>query len=166
MISDMLFLAKADEGLLIPRQQTIQLADEVAALFDFYDALAADKSIQLKKTGNAMMMGDQLMIRRALSNLLANAIRYAPTDDIVSIVISNTENSVEIRMINHGADIPADQIDRLFDRFYRGDASRLRHEEGAGLGLAITQSIIEAHHGTISVTSANGRTEFLICFTA
>jgi two-component system heavy metal sensor histidine kinase CusS len=164
MISDMLFLAKADEGLLIPRQQTIQLADEVAALFDFYDALAADKSIQLEKTGDAMMMGDQLMIRRALSNLLANAIRYAPTDDIVSIVISNAENGVEIRMINHGADIPADQIDRLFDRFYRGDASRLRHEEGAGLGLAITQSIIEAHHGTISVTSANGTTEFLICF--
>lgn len=77
MTSDMLFLAKADHGLVVPSREPIDLRSEVEALIEFYDALAAEKAIQLRTSGDARICGDRLMIRRAIGNLLSNAIRHS-----------------------------------------------------------------------------------------
>ncbi|PRD19285.1 UNVERIFIED_CONTAM: copS, partial [Trichonephila clavipes] len=80
MISDMLFLAKADNGLIMPHREAVQLASEVTAVLEFYEALAADKSLILQASGQAVVMGDALMLRRVISNLVSNAVRHAYPD--------------------------------------------------------------------------------------
>ncbi len=165
MVSDMLFLAKTEHGLALPHPEAIALETEVAALADFYEALAADKSLQLVTEGAAQMEGDRLMVRRALSNLLSNAIRHAPEHGQVCIAIRSTPQGAEVSVSNQGEAIAPDVLPRLFDRFYRADTAR-RHpaSDGAGLGLAITRAIMQAHGGTVSASSANGINRFTLVF--
>lgn len=160
-IADMLYLAKADNGLIVPRAERIDLAVEVRELFEFYDALVEDRSVSLSCAGEGELRGDKLMIRRALSNLLSNAIAHTPSGGRVEILIDGSGSGVaRIRVRNQGETIPPEHLPRLFDRFYRVDPARERSSGGAGLGLAITRSIVAAHGGTIEVTSANGLTSF------
>lgn len=153
MIADMLFLAQADHGLVIPRRETVDLATQARELLEFFDALAAEKSLTMTVEGNATVDGDPLMLRRALANLLSNAIRHAPAHGTVSVHIAQNADTATVDIENTGAPIPEEHRARIFDRFYRADPSRHHHGEGAGLGLAITQAIIHAHGGTIAVTS-------------
>jgi two-component system heavy metal sensor histidine kinase CusS len=164
-VSDMLFLAKAENGLALPHPERIALASEVQALFDFYEALAAEKGIRLELSGDAQIRGDRLMIRRAISNLLSNALRHTPPGGDVRVEITTTAESVTLTVENTGAEISPDALQRLFDRFFRADKSRSHPaSEGAGLGLAITQSIMRAHGGEATATSQNGRTRFNLVF--
>ncbi len=165
MVSDMLFLAKTEHGLALPHPEAIALDTEVAALADFYEALAADKSLQLVTEGAAQMEGDRLMVRRALSNLLSNAIRHAPEHGQVCIAIRSTSQGAEVSVSNQGEAIAPDVLPRLFDRFYRADTAR-RHpaSDGAGLGLAITRAIMQAHGGTVSASSEHGINRFTLVF--
>ena len=160
MISDMLFLAKADNGLMVPNRERMSLREEVNALCEFYEALAADRNVELRVKGDARISGDRLMIRRAISNLLSNAIRHSYSDNPVQIRIDAQVDQVSLTVCNQGAPIPPEQQERIFDRFHRVDASRMHTDEGAGLGLAITRSIVEAHQGQIGVRSAANETCF------
>lgn len=161
-ISDMLFLAKADNVLMVPHRETVALRDEIDSLFDFYDALAGDKAIRLVCQGEASVDGDRLMLRRALSNLISNAVRHTPQGGEVRAVISDDSERVSIAIRNPGPDIAHEHLPRLFDRFYRVDAARQRFSEGSGLGLAIVRSIVQAHEGEVGVSSSGGMTEFFI----
>jgi two-component system heavy metal sensor histidine kinase CusS len=165
MVSDMLFLAKTENGLALPNPEQIALHAEVAALTDFYDALAADKQLRWSVSGTAQVQGDRLMVRRALSNLLSNAIRHSPPGSCVAIHLHSSQGNTTVSVANEGPDIDADVLPRLFDRFYRADAAR-RHpaSDGAGLGLAITRAIMLAHGGGVSAESKNGTTRFTLAF--
>ncbi len=160
MIADMLFLAKADNGLLPRPAETVALAAEAQALAEFYEALAEEKGVSIAVAGAASVTGDHLMLRRALSNLLSNALRHTPAGGSVTIDIAQRGERVLVTVSNPGPTIPADQLPRLFQRFHRVDFSRTRQGDGAGLGLAITRSIVEAHGGTVGVASADGLTRF------
>ena len=163
MIGDMLFIAKADDGQIIPEPQRMALEQVAEELLEFYQLLAEEQGIELSATGKASINGDPLMIRRAMSNLLSNAIRHTPPGGHVSVAISTRASEcVEIAVINSGVTIPDEHLSRLFDRFYRADPAR--HGDGAhsGLGLAIVKSIIEAHGGTVKVISAAGLTSFVL----
>lgn len=161
MISDMLFLAKADNQQIIPEREPLELSDEVAELLEFYDALAEEKEIQLSAEGDGAVLGDRLMLRRAISNLLSNAFSYTPAGGSVTIRIGKQEDgSVSLSVENTGPGIPAEHLPRLFNRFYRVDSTHHRNTEGSGLGLAITCSILNAHDGDITVSSADGITRF------
>ncbi|MBI5899836.1 MAG: heavy metal sensor histidine kinase [Rhodocyclales bacterium] len=162
MIGDMLFLAQADNGLLVPTRETVRLGQEVRELFDFFDALAEEKSLRLVLNGNGQVSGDRLMLRRAVANLLSNAIRHTPPDGGIQVVIDAGDGAVRLRVENTGAQIPPNQLSRIFDRFYRADPSRHRVAEGAGLGLAITRSIVRAHGGEIAACNITGGVRFEI----
>ncbi|MBI3093272.1 MAG: heavy metal sensor histidine kinase [Rhodocyclales bacterium] len=151
MVGDMLFLAQADNGLVVPRREAVDLAQQVRELFDFFDALAEEKHLQLVLTGSGQVSGDKLMLRRALANLISNAIRHTPAGGTVRVGIESGGEGTRLTVENSGEPIPKEQITRIFDRFYRGDPSRHGGGEGAGLGLAITRSIVRAHGGEISV---------------
>lgn len=165
MVSDMLFLAKAENGLALPHREAISLEREVQALFDFYDAVADEKGVHLRLSGRANVAGDRLMIRRAISNLLSNAVRHAPAGSAVEVTIAQDEGVTALCVSNAGAPIDVAQLPRLFDRFYRVDKSRAHPEsDGTGLGLSITRAIMVAHGGTASVSSGNGRITFCLRF--
>jgi two-component system heavy metal sensor histidine kinase CusS len=169
MISDMLFLAKTESGqtgaLMAANSEQVDLALEARGLFDFYDALAEEKSVRLELLGNCTILGDRLMLRRALSNLLSNALRYTPHGGTVKVTLVMTPEHGVLTIENPGETIPTQHLPRLFERFYRADASRQQTTgEGTGLGLAITHAIVRAHHGDISVNSSNGYTFFTIRF--
>ena len=164
MVNDMLWLAQSEHGLLKPVWEPLDLAREVRELFDFFEALAEEKRIELVLEGKApIILGDRAMLRRALSNLLSNALRHAPAEARVLILLdSSGEGRALLSVQNPGPEIPAEHLPRVFDRFYRVNPSRQRQSEGAGLGLAIVKSIVEAHEGNISVTSERNVTRFTI----
>jgi two-component system heavy metal sensor histidine kinase CusS len=163
LVNDMLYLAKADHGLLTPKRERLELAEELDVLLEFFAPLAEDARVTLHREGNACIEGDRSMLRRAFSNLLDNALRFTPVDGEVRIRIVEQSRGVSLTVENSGEGISQDLLPRLFDRFYRADPAR--HEgssEHAGLGLAITQSIVRAHGGQIRCDSDEGWTRFVI----
>lgn len=167
MVSDMLLLAKAEHGLLLPSTENLSLASEVQALFEFYEALADEKHVEMALTGEGHVTGDRLMLRRAISNLLSNALRYTPDQGRIRVEITSSVEHVNLTVENTGADINSEILPRLFDRFFRADKSRSDSAtEGAGLGLSITRAIVQAHGGSASVQSTGGKTRFTLTFPA
>jgi len=163
MISDMLFLAKADNGLALAKREAVDLAQQLHDLFDFYEALAEDRGVRLELEGEGTVTGDPLMLRRALGNLLSNALRHTAPGAAVRVTLASEGSQLVVTVENPGETIPAAQLPFLFERFYRVDPSRQHgHGEGTGLGLAITRAIVAAHRGTISVASAEGLTRFVL----
>ena len=161
MISDMLFLAKAENQLIIPHREAVDLRAEVNGLFEFYEAFAEEKNVSLSCSGSAVVSGDRLMLRRAIHNLLSNAMRHTPTGGGMAVHLEQTgENWVRLSVENTGETIAAEHLPRLFEPFYRADSSRQRFSDGAGLGLAITRSILRAHGGSVDVRSSSGVTVF------
>ena len=164
MVSDMLFLAKAEHSLHLPNLQKIDLVKEISALFDFYDAIASEKKMTLEQTGLGYVQGDPSMLRRALSNLLSNAIKYGKSNSSIKIKCQQNIDTTLFSIENESSPLSSEQLSRLFDRFYRTDASRQRVEEGTGLGLAITKSILDVHGATIQATYEEGLIIFKIVF--
>ncbi|PKA72342.1 two-component system heavy metal sensor histidine kinase CusS [Pseudomonas baetica] len=163
LVNDMLYLAKADHGLLVPRREPLELADEADALLEFFALLAEDAGVTLSREGQARIEGDRSMLRRALSNLLDNALRFTPVEGVVRLSILDRANAVRISVENSGEGVSAELLPRLFDRFYRADPARQEgSSEHAGLGLAMTQSIVRAHGGQIHCESEAGWTRFVI----
>jgi two-component system heavy metal sensor histidine kinase CusS len=167
MIADMLFLAKADNGLIVPSSEMVDLAIEARELFGFYEAFAEEHGVSLVLAGGGVVRGDRLMIRRAMSNLLSNAVRHTPREGSVKVLIEECRSGeTRLSVENPGEEIEPKHLPRLFDRFYRVDSSRHKASEGAGLGLAITKSIVDAHQGTIQAFSSNGSIRLAITFPA
>jgi len=163
LVNDMLYLAKADHGLLSPKREPLELAQEVDLLLEFFAPLAEDTRVTLTREGNAQMEADRTMLRRALSNLLDNALRFTPAEGEVRVRIVDEAKGLRLTVENSGDGIDGALLPRLFDRFYRADPARQEgSSEHAGLGLAITQSIVRAHGGQIRCESGNGWTRFVI----
>ena len=165
IVRDMLWLAKTDNNILTLKKTELEIKKEVENLFDYFEAWAEEQGISLKVQGDTLnIQADKNLIQRALSNLLTNAIRHASPNTAVTIRLESTENTVHITVENIGSIIPDEHINHIFDRFYRIDPSRQRHflNEGIGLGLSIVQSIVQAHKGSINVTSSNEITRFTL----
>jgi len=167
MISDMLFLARADNGQLVPNRERLDLAQEMGALCDFYEPAASERGVRLSCSGAASASGDRLMLRRAFGNLLSNALRHTPDGGEVAIEIAPLDGErVRVAVENPGPAIPPEHLGRIFDRFHRVDASRQKSGENAGLGLAITRSIVVAHGGRIEALPRTAGARFEVTLPA
>lgn len=168
MISDMLFLAQADNRQLVPKLIDIDLHNMITLMCDYFEPLTDEKHISFSIEGECShIQGDKIMLGRAISNILSNAIRYTPEKEKITITLSQvTEKRVKIIISNPGNKIESKHLPHLFDRFYRVDESRHRSGSetysGAGIGLAIVKSIIETHRGSIYVESDDLSTRFVI----
>ncbi|TBN47122.1 heavy metal sensor histidine kinase [Pseudomonas sp. BGI-2] len=161
MIDDMLFLAKSDNGLIKPENKQIDLLEVVEKLLEYYRLLADESGIELTVSGAGRVRGDVLMLHRAISNLLSNALRYTPEGQTIRVDIQQKGTSTLVVVENPGETIAPEHLEKLFDRFYRADPARREGSpSNAGLGLSITRSIIEAHEGKIWCDSSNGKTAF------
>nr|WP_067289013.1 heavy metal sensor histidine kinase [Marinobacterium profundum] len=165
MVEEMLFIAKADNALIVPEHQPVEMNALVNQLFEYYELLAEEDGISLCCSGQGTLMGDASMLRRALSNLLSNAIRHSVEGGTVTVGIVTGAQSLEVSVTNVGTVIPPEHIERLFDRFYRADPARREgHSSHAGLGLAITRSIVQSHGGTLACESSESSTRFTAFF--
>jgi len=102
------------------------------------------------------------MLRRALGNLLSNAVRHATPHSAVQVRVAGFPDEITVEIANTGDGIAKEHLERIFDRFFRVDPARQRSSEGSGLGLAITKSIVVAHGGTISAASDGAMTTFTV----
>jgi two-component system, OmpR family, heavy metal sensor histidine kinase CusS len=153
LISDMLFLARADNEQEHIEHQDLKLEAEVRKICEFLDVVADEAKVSFSITGKADIKGDQILIQRALTNLLSNAIRHSHSGTAIHTSIEYKANYAEVRICNIGAQITDDQLPHLFDRFYRVDRGRSRNDGGTGLGLSIVHTIMILHGGTVTATS-------------
>lgn len=163
MVNDMLWLAKSEHGLIKLNYTLVDLQKEFESLFDFFDAFADERHVSLTINSNKVKVQcDRDLLKRALTNLLSNAIYHSAKDGVVKVNLSENQNLVEITIENTGPTIDPVHLTRIFDRFYRVDPSRQRNLEGVGLGLAIVKSVIQAHGGQIAVHSSANITRFTV----
>jgi two-component system heavy metal sensor histidine kinase CusS len=165
IVSDMLFLAQVSHPAARVSFAPVALADEARRVMELFALSAEDKQLTLSLSGDASVHGDRLMIQRAISNLLSNAIRHTPHASTVSLQVETHGQQVLLSVGNPGPGIEAQHLPNLFERFYRVDSSRARSEGGTGLGLAIVRSIMTLHQGRAEVSSEpENFTEFRLVF--
>ena len=120
--------------------------------------------MRLMVEANDTVTADPFLFRRAVNNLVANAIRYTPAGEAILLSTQQSSGMTVVSVVNPGPGIPAEHLPRLFDRFYRTDVARSDSASSTGLGLAIVQSIMQLHGGWTEVDSAHGTTTFRLLF--
>ena len=159
IIKDMLFLSHSERGVPARRTHVPSLAAIAYGVADYHEAALLDAGLRIEVVGDAAGEFDVQLIKRAISNLLCNATRYAECSSTVRIELTpHSADVVAIAVVNRGQAIPAEHLPRLFDRFYRADPSRTQAESHHGLGLAIVATIARMHGGQPFAQSVNGQT--------
>jgi two-component system heavy metal sensor histidine kinase CusS len=167
MVESMLFLARADHDQVLLHTEMLDVATELAMIAEYFEGPASEANVSFQITANGGVLADSQLLRRAVSNLVANAIRYTPGHGVIALGATQGPDGVTISVTNPGVGIEADHLPRLFDRFYRSDKARSSKSASAGLGLAIVKSIMTLHGGTASVTSSrDAETTFALFFPA
>jgi two-component system, OmpR family, sensor kinase len=149
LVDEMLLLARLDEGLPLERAH-VDLALVAAEAVEAACDLSPDRRIQLVAHGPVLVVGDVVRLRQVADNLLSNACRYAPADTPVTVGVRREGPAAFLEVIDEGPGVESEDAERIFERFYRVDASRSREKGGAGLGLSIAAAIAEAHGGRVS----------------
>lgn len=157
MIDSMLFLARAEQAAPAFEPSVLDAHDEMRAVAEFYQPLAEEHGVQLLYEGRGKVIAEPLLLRRALSNLVSNALKYTSPGGRVLMRVSAADDAVALSVIDSGVGIASEHLDKLGDRFYRVDPARAHSSEGAGLGLAIVKSIMTMHGGNLRIDSAVGQ---------
>ena len=159
IVDGLTLLTKADAGQVKLHFETLRLDDLVRESFADAKILAQPQNIRvsLEACEEISLPGDRHRLRQLLLNLTDNAIKYNQPDGRVKISLRRVENSAELNIENSGAGIPPEVLPRVFERFFRGDASHSQTVEGCGLGLSIVQWIALSHHGSIQIVSEPGQ---------
>jgi heavy metal sensor kinase len=154
MINTMLEISEFEAGVATLSITKVDISRLVEEACDLFQPLAEDKGLLMKTKVSAryLLRGDKSKLQRAVTNLLDNAIKYTPAKGTVTVSVKEGEKGAIISVSDTGRGIAADDIPRIFDRFYRGDKSR--SEPGAGLGLSLVLAIVQAHGGDIQVKSS------------
>src|SRR5262249_14266366 len=118
-----------------------------------FDPLAEDSGTTIACEGEALVNASPMLLRRALANLVSNAVKYTPPGASIVIAIEPVAGGAKICVSDDGYGIPEELLPRVFDRFFRVDAARSRDPGGSGLGLSIVKSIVELHGGEIAIWS-------------
>ncbi len=155
IVEDLLLLANLDQGRPLG-QEHFDLEAVLAEMVADHAMLHADWPISFSSSGGSDLVGDELQIRQAVANLLANARAHTPPGTSIAVALATAGDDRTIEVSDNGPGIAADDLSHLFERFYRVDASRARRSGGSGLGLAIVQAIAEAHGGSVGVASVEG----------
>ncbi|MBI4622973.1 MAG: heavy metal sensor histidine kinase [Verrucomicrobia bacterium] len=157
LIDGLLFIARAEDSRTAIERTRFDSRRELDAVREFYEALAAEHDVTVTCEGEAGLTADPVLFRRAVSNLLANALKHTPAKGCVTLSTRELAGgAVEIGVRDTGEGIAAAHLPRVFDRFFQVGPSRDQTSRGVGLGLAIVQSIMRLHGGTASVESTVG----------
>lgn len=164
-IESMLFIARAENPQFALQRVVIDTDDELHLLADYYEGISSDAGVTVRILADATVFADRDLFRRAVSNLLSNALRYTPSGATLALVAETTEAGVSVSVENPGVGIAPAHLGKVFDRFYRVDRSRSDSGTSTGLGLSIVKSIMDLHGGDVLVKSEpGGLTRFTLRF--
>lgn len=163
-IETVLFLARAESPQFALQRVVLDTAQELHRISDYFEGLSAEAGVGIQVDGSAHIYADRDLFRRAVNNLLSNALRYTPSGATIHLRAANAERGVDVSVENPGRGIDPEHLDKLFDRFYRVDRSRSDSANSTGLGLSIVKSIMELHGGSVSVQSDSNVTRFTLHF--
>ncbi|SEB13573.1 heavy metal sensor histidine kinase [Variovorax sp. YR216] len=158
IVADMLFLARAEQGVRARGLVASSIAQEVGKTVEFLDLLLDEAGMTVQVEGDAVAPIETSLFRRALTNLLQNAIQHSRPGAQVLVRIGSHGRAAEVSFSNPSAPIAPEQLARLFDRFYRIDTSRRNSGENHGLGLSIVKAVAVMHNGTVFARSVGGVT--------
>ncbi|WP_171020245.1 heavy metal sensor histidine kinase [Hydrogenophaga sp. 2FB] len=162
IVNDMLFLAQADRGVKARRGAAVSMAEVVRQVVEFHEAPMEERGLSVTIDGDAQLPMDEPLVKRALSNLLGNAIRYATPNSQLCVRIAHASangRGVQLWVENAGPAIDPSHLPRMFDRFFRADAARCELEKPHhGLGLSIVAAIARMHDGMPTAESSGGIT--------
>lgn len=162
MILDLLDLSKADEGKLEPRLATVDVSDLVRGVFTELEVGARRREVTLRVTSDVTKLrADPELLRRALTNLVENAIRHTRQNTIVEVVVSEQDGRTQFRVADSGVGVRAELKERIFEAFVQGDGDSAA-SGGRGLGLAFCKTVADAHAGAIWVEDANPGAAFCL----
>jgi two-component system, OmpR family, heavy metal sensor histidine kinase CusS len=157
MIDSLFFLARSENAETRLNRVKFQLGPEVDKILDFYDAAAREREIDMTRFGDGELYADPMLFRRAVNNLVSNALQHVPTAGRIRVfVVTELDHEVQIAVQDNGYGIGPEHLPRVFDRFYRVDAARSSSSASTGLGLAIVKSIMELHGGSARAESELG----------
>jgi two-component system, OmpR family, sensor histidine kinase SenX3 len=156
---DIIELSRLQSTDTVADARPVSIADVVASAVDRNRVAAASRGIELAtgKPGDAQVYGDEALLVASVDNLISNAIRYSPDRSRIGVGVRRAGDAVEISVTDQGDGIPAGELERVFERFYRVDQARARGTGGTGLGLAIVKHAVQNHGGDVRVWSQPGR---------
>ncbi|QOY94943.1 heavy metal sensor histidine kinase [Massilia sp. UMI-21] len=164
MIESMLFLARAGQDELVLARRQVQALDELERVANFFEGMAEERGLRLACSGAGQFPADPSLLRRALANLVSNALRHADPGSVVTLHAQPREGTVELSVHNRGTAIAPEHLAHLFERFYRADAARSDAEGSTGLGLSIVRAIMHSHGGSVTVQADGPDTRFTLAF--
>jgi two-component system, OmpR family, heavy metal sensor histidine kinase CusS len=167
MIENVLFLARAEHPHFSRQLLEFDADEELLKIADYFEGIAEDAGIRIRVTGHARLKADIELFRRAVSNLLANAVRFTPRNAEIMVSVAERDGAVRVEVANEGIPLDANLLERVFDRFYRADPSRTNGASASGstgLGLAIVRTIMELHGGKVHAESEPQGTRFVLTF--
>ena len=156
MLNTLMDISEAETGTMALRREVVDLRQLVDQTVDLYEDVADERGVQLTSAipEHLTIDADRIRMRQALANLVDNAVKYSDSGGRVEIAAARSNGDVVIGVSDTGAGIPADELQHVWSRLYRGDKSR--STRGLGLGLSLVKAIVEAHGGRVSVTSTPG----------
>jgi two-component system OmpR family sensor kinase len=155
LVEDLSLLARLDAGRPLD-QSPVDVTALAAGVVEDAHVIHPDRAVTLTAAGPALVTGDAARLQQVLRNLVGNAEQHTPARAAVRVTITTSPDTVRIDVADDGPGIAAQDLPRVFERFWRAEASRSRAYGGSGLGLAIVEAIIHAHHGKVTVESAVG----------
>lgn len=184
MIENTLFLARVDNAQMGLHREELDAGKELRRIGEYFEGLAEEAGVALRVNGDAAqkvdeadgahagagvvrLQADPILLQRAVSNLVSNAIQHTPEGGVVELCVRDTARGVQVSVSNTGPGIAPEHLNHIFGRYYRADPARSASSHSAGLGLAIVRAIMTLHGGTIEARSTPGeRTIFLLQFPA
>ena len=155
LVQDLLLLARLDEGRP-PAREPLELVDLAAGALETARMVGPAWPVHLEASEAVEMLGDPVALRQVIDNFLANVRSHTPEGTTATVRVRREGDEAVVEVADDGPGLTAEQAARVFERFYRADPSRARTRGGAGLGLAIAASIVEAHGGTVRAAPAPG----------
>jgi signal transduction histidine kinase len=165
MVDDLFELSRIQAGAISTAPERIGLDDLVSDCLAALAPLARAGGVSLdgRGAGPVAVAGNGAELNRAITNLVANAIRHTPAGGSVDVQLSASDGHARVAVRDECGGIPLSELARAFDVGFRGEPARSQSSGGAGLGLAITRGIVEAHHGSVDVTNVGGGCAFTVC---
>ncbi|MBR8181282.1 heavy metal sensor histidine kinase [Burkholderia ambifaria] len=160
IINDMLFLSRSDRGERATDLKHVSLADEVRRMLDFLEIPLDEAQLRAELHGDARAAVDPSLFRRAMTNLLINAIQHSAPGATLNVTITRRDTLVDVSVANPGEPIDPAQRAHVFERFYRLEEARANSKENHGLGLSIVKAVAEMHGGGVFVACSDGINTF------